>query len=99
MEENTMIERRYGMRLRGFAPGCQPKEGFIRREDDITGRYYDILVYDRRLLNKERRDYELDEIIEPHSDLDRDYMDQALKDPEVIENIMKILHGEDDGDD
>lgn len=53
---------RYGMRLRGFAPMCQPKEGFVDRMDDPTGRYYDILVYDRKLTEKELLDYELDEL-------------------------------------
>ena len=56
------MEFRYGMRLRGFAPMCQPKEGLIRREDDSTGKYYDILVYNRGLSDKELRDYELDSL-------------------------------------
>ena len=51
---------KYGMRLRGFSIGCQPKDGFIRREDDASGRYYDILVYDRELSEQELEDYELD---------------------------------------
>lgn len=51
---------RYGMRLRGFSIGCQPKEGLIRREDDASGRYYDILAYDRRLTEQELEDYDLD---------------------------------------
>lgn len=55
---------RYGMRLRGFAPMCQPKEGFVERQDDLTGRYYDILVYNRELTEKELRDYELDRLEE-----------------------------------
>lgn len=52
----------YGMRLRGFSPGCQPKEGFVERRDDISGLYYDVLVYDRKLTKKELDDYELDYI-------------------------------------
>ena len=60
---------RYGMRLRGYAPLCQPK-GVIRREDDTTGRYYDIIVYNRKLTQKELDDYELDLICEyPSQDL------------------------------
>ena len=55
-----MKEYKYGMRLRGFSPGCQPKEGFLRREDDNMGDYYDIIVYDRPLAEDELRDYELD---------------------------------------
>lgn len=55
---------RYGMRLRGFSIGCQPRDGFIERMDDPTGVYYDILVYDRMLTDKEIADYELDQIEE-----------------------------------
>ena len=50
----------YGMRLRGFSPGCQPKEGLLGREDDTTGKYYDLLTYSRKLSDKEVSDYELD---------------------------------------
>lgn len=50
----------YGMRLRGFSIGCQPKEGFVERRDDDTGKYYDILIYNRPLTDKELADYELD---------------------------------------
>lgn len=56
------MEYRYGMRLRGFSPGCQPREGLLRREDDPTGRYYDILVYGRELTDTEQTSYELDNI-------------------------------------
>lgn len=55
-------EYRYGMRLRGFAPMCQPMDGFIRQEDDEEGRYHDILVYDRELSGNEIAEYELDVI-------------------------------------
>lgn len=51
----------YGMRLRGYSPGCQPK-GVLRREDDTTGKYHDIIVYDRQLSADDIRDYELEEI-------------------------------------
>ncbi len=50
----------YGMRLRGFSPGCQPKDGLVERQDDVTGKYYDILVYNRELTTKELKNYELD---------------------------------------
>lgn len=52
----------YGMRLRGFSPGCQPMKGLIERRDDPTGRYYDILVYAERLTDEEVAAYELDYI-------------------------------------
>ena len=55
---------RYGMRLRGFSIGCQPMNGLLWSEDDPSGRYYDILIYDRKLTDSELRDYELDYIEE-----------------------------------
>ena len=59
METVVIMKYFYGMRLRGFSPGCQPK-GVVERQDDPTGRYHDILVYDRWLTAKEQKDYELD---------------------------------------
>ena len=56
------MEFRYGMRLRGFSPGCQPMNGFLRRDDDTTGKYHDILVYDRQLTEQEVYAYGLDEL-------------------------------------
>lgn len=72
------MEYRYGMRLRGYAPLCQPKEGLLRREDDASGEYYDILVYDRQLTQDEIRNYELD-------DLGRKYPQEIL---EVLSQSM-----------
>ena len=54
------MEFRYGMRLRGFAPGCQPMQGLVDCEDDPAGKYWNILIYSRPLTAEERRDYELD---------------------------------------
>ena len=54
-------EHRYGMRLRGYSPGAQPKD-VLRREDDRTGKYHDIIVYSRQLSADEVRSYELDEL-------------------------------------
>lgn len=50
----------YGMRLRGFSIGCQPMKGLLFTADDESGRYHDLLVYDRKLTDKELSDYELD---------------------------------------
>lgn len=65
----------YGMRLRGFAPGCQPMNGFqssIEGEafdtfsewvEEAKGRtYHAFLVYNRELTEAECDDYELDKI-------------------------------------
>lgn len=50
----------YGMRLRGFSIGCQPKQGFVERVWDRSETYWDILIYDRKLSEAELREYELD---------------------------------------
>ena len=60
-EQAAPKEHRYGMRLRGYSPGAQPK-GTLRREDDASGKYHDILVYDRQLSAAEIADYELDDL-------------------------------------
>lgn len=49
----------YGMRLRGFSPLCQPKDGLVERRDS-HGKYHDLLVYNRQLTAEELRMYELD---------------------------------------
>jgi hypothetical protein len=56
------MEYRYGMRLRGFSIGCQPMNGFVCRVDDTTGKYHDILVYDRQLNELGVYAYSLDEL-------------------------------------
>ena len=55
------MEYRYGMRLRGFSPGCQPKAGLIGCEDGGK-RYHDIIVYKRPLTAQELEEYELDDL-------------------------------------
>ena len=52
----------YGMRLRGFAPLCQPMNGLIEAEYDESGEYYSLLTYNRKLTDKELTDYELSEV-------------------------------------
>lgn len=49
----------YGMRLRGFSIGCQPKEGFIERRDSLAENFYDVIVYSRLLSQQELEDYDL----------------------------------------
>lgn len=48
----------YGMRLRGFSMGCQPMRGLIDHIKD--SKYYDVLIYNRKLTAQELKDYELD---------------------------------------
>ena len=52
----------YGMRLRGFSIGCQPMSGLVERHDDETGKYHDVLVYNRQLTEEEVKSYELEYI-------------------------------------
>lgn len=59
-KEGEKVFYYYGMRLRGFSPGCQPLVGFHHRMDDPTGRYHDVLVYTRELTEQELKAYELD---------------------------------------
>lgn len=58
---NHPQEYAYGMKYRGYSPGCQPS-GVKERRDDPTGKYHDIIVYDRKLSADEVRDYELEEL-------------------------------------
>ena len=57
---NKVVAFKYGMRLRGFSPGCQPTKGLKDVRDDKSGKYYDILYYARKLTDKETACYELD---------------------------------------
>lgn len=55
----------YGMRLRGFSPGCQPMEGLVERRADPTEMYHDLLVYDHKLTPGECEYYDLDYLGNP----------------------------------
>lgn len=60
-EKDVRVGYIYGMRLRPFGIGCQPMEGYIERRDAETGsRYWDRVVYDRRLTDEEISHYSLD---------------------------------------
>lgn len=58
-----MAEWQYGMRLRGYSIGCQPKKGLIDVLEPYDNNYYNVLVYDRELTESEMEDYELDFIM------------------------------------
>ena len=54
----------YGMKYRGFSPGCQPMNGLVEHTKPKRGsKFFDILVYDRILTEKEEKDYELEFIM------------------------------------
>ena len=55
----VMTEYKYGMRLRVFSPGAQPLSGFTGVAEGY-GRYHNILVYKRKLTEKEMKSYDLD---------------------------------------
>jgi len=63
-KEKKMKTYKYGMRLRGFSLGCQPMNGLVDRMDDPSGRFWNILVYNRELTEREIKDYELEAINE-----------------------------------
>jgi hypothetical protein len=53
----------YGMKLRGFSPGCQPMDDLIDWKDCEPGeKYHSILLYSRQLTEDEVKNYELEEI-------------------------------------
>ena len=56
-----MQKHKYGMRLRGYSPWCQPEEGLIEVKEG-KDRYKNILIYNRKLTQKELHDYELNPI-------------------------------------
>ena len=49
----------YGMRLRGFSPGCQPMENFVNRIDSEVSTYHDVLVYEKPLSEEDIKHYSL----------------------------------------
>lgn len=53
------MKYKYEMKLRGFSIGCQPMVGLRSVQDDPTGRYHDVLTYDRRLEPGELNKYDL----------------------------------------
>lgn len=61
MSKNKLYK--YGMRLRGFSPMCQPMTGLVSAEEGDRN-YYSYLYYERKLTDREVRDYELDLIEE-----------------------------------
>ena len=48
---------KYGMRLRGFAPMCQPMNGLVSADGDGDSRYHSYLYYGRKLNDDEVRNY------------------------------------------
>lgn len=52
---------KYGMREHGCSIGKQPMD-FVKCEDDPTGKYYNILTYDRELSAEEIEQYGFDKL-------------------------------------
>ena len=51
----------YGMRLRPFSMGCQPKQGLVGVCTNPKGRkYWSMIIYDRPLTEAEMDIYDLD---------------------------------------
>lgn len=49
---------KYTYKTRGFSPGCQPKDGFIKFENDINHEF-GVIKYNRPLTSEEIENYEL----------------------------------------
>ena len=49
----------YGMRLRGFSPGCQPMEGYLEKYDSDDSAFHDIIAYEKPLTEDEEKHYSL----------------------------------------
>ena len=86
----------YGMRLRGFSPGCQPKDGFVERRD--SSKYHDEIVYSRHLTDEEVREYELDFIGKERPEF-KNNSPEAVKDRFMNLKAMNVLmiSGNDEG--
>lgn len=63
-----MKAHKYGMRLRGVSPGCQPP-GFLGWKDG-GGRYHNFIFYAKKLPQKYEHYYDLDYIGEEDFDDD-----------------------------
>lgn len=63
-----MKAHKYGMRLRGVSPGCQPR-GFLGWKDG-DGRYHNFIFYPTKLPLKYEHFYDLDYIGEEDFDDD-----------------------------
>lgn len=56
---------RYGAIANNNLPGTIPMDGLLAKEDDSTGKYRYILVYSRRLFDKEMTGHELEDLNKP----------------------------------
>lgn len=62
-EETKIKEYRYTYKFRGCSPGCQPSKGLQRIETNIPGlTKFETIIYNRKLLQKEISDYELEDL-------------------------------------
>lgn len=56
-EEIPTKEYQYTYKFRGCGPGCQPKD--FTRTENVPGFKFEVLIYDRKLSEKEIKEYEL----------------------------------------
>ena len=83
----------YGMRLRGFSPGCQPMEGFVKRLDSNVPAYHDIIVYNKPISEDDVRHYSLTPLygIDYSDNLGNDYLECfALSEDAAVEIVNKL---------
>lgn len=80
---------KYGMRLRGYSIGCQPKDGLLFVRDDPDYRYHNILFYNRKLTDQEVSDYELDYL----GEVEQPRTDQEQRKPSVYKGFSDFVRG------
>ena len=53
---------KYGMKRRPYSIGCQPMDNLAFRENDKSGKYYDVLVYRKPLTKEDVDHYDLEPV-------------------------------------
>ena len=78
----------YGMRLRGYSPGAQPKDGIMFWTDDsytcMDGKYHSVIAYDHALTDREISDYDLNFIYHLEK--------EGLKNMKKLVNMMALCN-------
>lgn len=81
----------YGMRMRGFAPGCQPMAGLVDWEDTDGGKYYSILTYSRELTSAECADYDIERMQDKMTEERLDCMASMLYDQGIRADDYNLI--------
>ena len=80
----------YGMRVRGFSIGAQPY-GVCGCVDVETDKYYDIIYYDRPLMEDEMEAYSLDDVKFGNYAIKVDGSFQPEADYENLQDAIEVI--------